>query len=296
MSTTQLIELYCIVCEQYNTTLCVEAQRLSNNFRPQFTDEETITVYLWGTINGFYEQKAIYAFIHDYYLEWFPKLPSYQNFSRRLNYLAPCFIALAETLLDYGGTLFEEFMSEQVIDSLPILVAKQARSSSAKTASELCAKGYCATKKQYYYGVKLHLRGCLRPGTIPAPCQVEVTGANEFDLSVAKRILQNQYGFRLYADKAYCDREWAKIMMKYNRVSIVVPPKKNKGQKCLSLFDDAFSTVVSSIRQPIESLFNWLIVKTHIQNAGKSRSVKGLFLHIFGKLAAAFCLLFLFNS
>jgi hypothetical protein len=42
------------------------------------------------------------------------------------------------------------------------------------------------------------------------------------------------------------------------------------------------------IRQPIESLFNWIIDKTDIQNASKVRSSKGLLVH--GKIISA-CLL-----
>jgi len=35
-------------------------------------------------------------------------------------------------------------------------------------------------------------------------------------------------------------------------------------------------------------LFNWLIEKTDIQTASKVRSTKGLLVHVFGKIAAAF--------
>ena len=52
-------------------------------------------------------------------------------------------------------------------------------------------------------------------------------------------------------------------------------------------FSDVFNKAVSTIRQPIESLFNWINELTHIQNASKVRSSKGLKLHTFGKLAAA---------
>ncbi|TDD93542.1 transposase [Flavobacterium cellulosilyticum] len=52
--------------------------------------------------------------------------------------------------------------------------------------------------------------------------------------------------------------------------------------------NDLFSTAVSRFRQPIESLFNWLIQKTDIQKAIKVRSTKGLFIPIFGKIASAF--------
>jgi hypothetical protein len=51
---------------------------------------------------------------------------------------------------------------------------------------------------------------------------------------------------------------------------------------------DFFSAAVSSFREPIESLFNWLIEKTDIQRASKVRSTKGLLTFICGRLAAAF--------
>ena len=59
--------------------------------------------------------------------------------------------------------------------------------------------------------------------------------------------------------------------------------------------DDLWSKAVSAVRQPIESLFNWLIEKTDIQRASKVRSTKGLLVHLFGKLAAAFLSVYLFN-
>jgi len=52
--------------------------------------------------------------------------------------------------------------------------------------------------------------------------------------------------------------------------------------------DDLFSKAVSKVRQPIKSLFNWLIAKTDIHRASKVRSTKGLLVHVFGKIAAAF--------
>ena len=42
--------------------------------------------------------------------------------------------------------------------------------------------------------------------------------------------------------------------------------------------------MVSSVRQPIESFFNWLNEKTQIQKASKVRSSKGLLVHILGRI------------
>lgn len=74
---------------------------------------------------------------------------------------------------------------------------------------------------------------------------------------------------------------------------MLTPVKYPKGvsnqiKKFNKAADDLYSKAVSSIRQPIESLFNWFIEKSDIQNASKVRSTKGLNLHLFGRLAAAF--------
>jgi hypothetical protein len=49
--------------------------------------------------------------------------------------------------------------------------------------------------------------------------------------------------------------------------------------------------LVRRIRQPIESLFNWVQEKTGIQRASKVRSTDALMIHCWGKLAVAFFLL-----
>jgi hypothetical protein len=79
--------------------------------------------------------------------------------------------------------------------------------------------------------------------------------------------------------------------LRQQQAPLTTPVKKKKGQADLSLFQAAFSTLVSQVRQPIESLFNWLQEKTGIQIASKVRSSQGLKVHVFGKIAAALLLL-----
>ena len=56
--------------------------------------------------------------------------------------------------------------------------------------------------------------------------------------------------------------------------------------------DKLFSTAVSRVRQPVESIFNWLEQKVELQDASKVRSTKALIVHTFGKLAVAFLIVF----
>ena len=70
---------------------------------------------------------------------------------------------------------------------MPIIMAKAQRSGNAKVAPELANKGYNATKKTYYYGVKLHILGIRQPA-LPLPDYIGVTAASEADINVLKEL------------------------------------------------------------------------------------------------------------
>jgi hypothetical protein len=70
----------------------------------------------------------------------------------------------------------------------------------------------------------------------------------------------------------------------------LVTPYKRKRNEPETAAPALWSRFISSVRQPLESLFSWLIQRTDIQNASRVRSTKGLLLHCYGKLAVA-CLL-----
>lgn len=290
----QLIALYCTVSDNHST-IEWETQRLSNNFRPKFLDEECITVYLWGIMNRRFELKAIYDFVKDYHLDCFPRLPSYQAFCYRLNRLAPAIQKICEIWMDWVSALLGTEMT-YLVDSCPIMLAKQRRSGSAKVAPELCDKGYNSSKKEYYYGVKLHAFAARHTGSLPTACAVKVSKASVDDLSAAKQMMSECCPFRcgeLYADKAYADSKWAASLKQEYSVHLVTPRKKKIYDTIKS--GDAFSTFVSGRRQPIECFFSWLDTKTNIENASKVRSGAGLLVHIFGRIAAAIYSRF-FNS
>jgi hypothetical protein len=257
-------------------------QRFSNNFCPKFTDEECIAIYLFGIAEGKFEVKAIYNFINDYWADWFPALPSYQNFNRRINRLAPAFQTLCELILTERA--IDKNIKSHLLDSVPIVVANQKRSNSAKSAKGLCNKGYCASKGMYYYGVKLHALGQKRCQTLPKMCMLNVTPASENDITVAKEWLSGVRNIDIFADKMYSDASWNEELAERN-VHVYTPIKLKKGQEFLDSADSFFSSAVSRTRQAIESFFNWINEKTHIQHASKVRSDNGLIAFIFARLA-----------
>ena len=278
----QLISLYCAVCEHYDTTLVVHAQRESNNFCPKFTDEECITTYIWGIFNQKFEVKACYEFITDYYREWFPTLPSYQAYNHRICYLADTFKALANIMINALG--MDASHIDYSIDSIPVVVAGSKRSSRAKTASELCDKGYCASKSMWYYGIKLHTLAQCNYKAMPTPALMSVSKASEHDLPVAKEMLCDVTNIRVFGDTAFIDKEWQSRMRIDNNVVILTPTKRRKGQKQLPYWNKLASAAISSVKQAIESFNNWIILKTGIQKASRVRFAAGLSAFIFTRV------------
>jgi hypothetical protein len=203
------------------------AQRQTNNFCPQFTDEECIATFIWGIYNQKFEVKACYKFIKDYYGEWFPSLPSYQAYNSRICYLADAFQVLASILL--SGLGIDMSHTDYVTDSLPIVVAGGKRSGKAKTASELCNKGYCASKDMWYYGIKLHILAQCNYKAMPTPALMTISKASEHDLNIAKETFVNITNIRIFGDTAFVDKEWQSDLQSRQNVTILTPIKRKKG-------------------------------------------------------------------
>ena len=87
----QLITIYLYVCKHYQNYLWIFCQRMSNYADLKFSDEEVITLYLFGVIDKNREIKKIYEYADRHLREWFPQLPSYTAFVQRLNKVADVF-------------------------------------------------------------------------------------------------------------------------------------------------------------------------------------------------------------
>jgi hypothetical protein len=95
-----LIGIYVFVHEDFGSELYALGQRQSNNHSPRFTDEEVVTIYLFGLIKGRRTLRDIHTYVADHLSKWFPDLPSYGGYVQRLNRLSDVFAALTENALD----------------------------------------------------------------------------------------------------------------------------------------------------------------------------------------------------
>ena len=296
-----LIRVYLFVCKRWAARLHAVAQRQSNNSDPDFTDEEVLIIYLFGLIRKRETIKDTHEYAEDHFPEWFPNLPSYAGYLRRLNRLSAVFAPLTNAAI-------EEVDSEEIVDTLriadsfPVMIAKEKRSTQAKVAPQIADKGYCSS------GILL-VEGYLLPWGLPwgqAPRGSSTAARNDAASGpgwsvgrVGKRSDDSSPGASCPAGRPPLRRQSLRGQIPPraalqaaesggpHSTEELTPPKKTKGQDRLSAADKLLSEAVSRVRQPIESLFNWIDEKTGLQTASKVRSSEGLMVHAFGRFAAA---------
>jgi len=223
----QLIQIYLLVCQIYNSHSSLKYQRLSN-FKPVFTDEEIITIYLFGQLNEKFKHRQIHNFIRQYWLDWFPHLPSYQAFNRRLNLLNDNFQTLFAHLLNSLNFKKKRFSEDFLIDSMPIMLALGSRAKRARVAPEIEKTGFCATKQINFHGVRIHLIGNRRTGSLPTPTRIWLKEGNVHDLTALREIRDElPAGINLFGDKAYADTSFRKEL-ESRKIKLLTPLKKPK--------------------------------------------------------------------
>ncbi len=274
-----LITLYLAVCKHWQEGGWEQARRYTPYADLSCSDEEVITIYLFAVMEKKRQIKDIHEHARRYWRDWFPKLPGYGAYVQRLNRIADGFPALLERFCETG----EAPSLAGLVDSMPVILARQGRRFNAKVARELANSGYCPTKNLYYHGVKIHLIGDRRPGTLPSPRFIGLAPAGVNDGPAFEQVAHTLPYREVYADKAYdCLQR-----VPGRPFTVLTPVKKQRGQTHLDAADAWLSRTVSRVRQPIESIFNWIEEKTDIEIASQVRSYQGLLVHVFGRLAAA---------
>jgi hypothetical protein len=130
--------------------------------------------------------------------QYIPHMLGKSRFSRRLNRLAPLFIPLFAILAESWKSLNQEQIYS--LDTFPIPVCDNIRIRRAQIYHDESYRGYIASKKRYFYGLKVHIL-VTRTGE---PVEFFITPGAESDVAYL-----DQFDFDLppgatgYADKIY---------------------------------------------------------------------------------------------
>lgn len=156
-----------------------------------------------------------------------------------------------QTLLDVLATVFKKHNPGDhfVIDSLPVPACDNIRIRRCKLFQGEEHRGYTASKRRYFFGLKVHLvvtgGGC--------PIEFVLTPGSSADVSTLKELeLDLPEGATLHGDRAYTDYQEEDLLQEAGQVTLRAQRKKNSKRPlplCLEFLG-------KPIRQRVETTFS----------------------------------------
>jgi hypothetical protein len=188
----EIIVIYVICCE------FLQAMGHQEDKQCRMSDAEVMTTAIVAMLyfHGNYA-KACQWLSQPQYI---PTMLGKSRFSRRLNRIGALFLTCFNLIGQYWKQVNEEDI--YAIDTFPIPVCDNIRIFRAKIYQDEVYRGYTASKKRYFYGLKIHLMVTQQgepvefffsPGSFS-----DVAGLDQFDFDLPP-------GSTVYADKIYND-------------------------------------------------------------------------------------------
>ena len=189
-------------------------------------DAEIMTTALVASLffRGNHESARAMLKQHGY----IPHMLSKSRFSCRLHRIKAIFIILFDLLGKIWKTLNPDAI--YVMDSLPVAVCDNIRIRRSKIYSKEDFRGYQASKKRYFYGLKIHLM--VTQDGQPVACFLTPGGFGDVDaLKYYAYELPN--GSIIYADKAYNAYEIEDLLKEVDHIHLL-PMRKKNSKRALS--------------------------------------------------------------
>ena len=246
-----IIAIFCLIDDELKRVLKGKKLRQRGPL-PGLRDSEVITMEIVGEFLGKDCDKAIWEYFKSHWQHFFPKIPDRSNFVRQAANLHVIKRLLQESLAvslcAFGDTL-------HMVDGLPMPVCKFARAHFSQIFKGQATYGYCATKKEHYYG----FRGHVVINSIGVITAATFTGANVDERDVCPELVEEIKGL-LLGDKGFIRPE-LQDDLKAHDVYLQTPLRDNMTEerpKC-------FLKWLMGTRRLIETVIGQLTERFHIE-------------------------------
>jgi IS5 family transposase len=256
-----------IVSELYQKVAPDSVKRRRNIDKRKLSDADVIALAILGELLGIDSERCWFGFAERNLTEVFGQFCDRTRYNRSKRNLIHVIGAIQREI---AARLPQSEVG--IIDSCPLPVCKFGRAAFHKTFRGYGASyGYCASKKEWYYGYKLH----LVTDKSGLPTRFTLTGANVDDRAVAEE-LSDMSGFSvLLGDKGY-------VGARLSGAKLIALERKNA--KNPSLSDEQRKTVFKT-RRKIETTLSQMTDTLNLQKV-RARSFWGLCTTVFLKILA----------
>lgn len=210
--------------------------------RGLITDQELIALAVAQAITGLVSDRQFLGLVGRLLPGWFPHLPDQTQFNRRLRRLTPSItsVQLAVAELVASGNV-------RLVDGTLLGCANYAGCARKSEFAGHAAYGYCASKSQWYWGMRLLLL-TDRTGT---PLGYDLRPANENEREGVYVLASAHPDTILFADAGHRGREHHRSLQLVG-VELIVPEQHRLGER------PATEITKARIRLVIESVFSTL--------------------------------------
>lgn len=217
---TTLVVIYCLVDDML--------QALGHREPPQrrVSDAEVMTTALGAArfFHGNFAATRLFLQEHGYV----PRMLSKSQFNRRLHRTAELFEQLFHGLAELFKAREEEAEGLFLIDSFPVKVCDNIRIDRCriypKEATEDAFRGYIASKRRYFYGLKVFMMTTAKGH----PVEVFFTPGSYSDTAELKQFrFDLGGGSRVYGDKAFNEYFTEDILAEASGITLLPLRKKN---------------------------------------------------------------------
>lgn len=263
---------YVIIDDIYHEII-PEAIKFRRNYNTSnLTDSELITIAIVGETHGISSEKAWFNYVRKNFKDLFPHLGDRTRFNRTRRNLQTVIDAIRKQIGKYLGYADADVL---IVDSMPIPVCGFGRAHFSKCFKDISSYGHCASKKETYYGLKLHALVTLE-GFVT---NVVLTAANVDDREVMWELAPHTHKTVILGDKGYIGDNLANSLAEEENITLLALKRNNSKNP----YPKDLRNWISKHRRRIETTFSQLADQFNI-NQVLARSLTGLVSRINSKL------------
>jgi hypothetical protein len=226
--------------------------------QPVFTDSETLTVLLVGELCQSPRNRAWLRQVRASHADLFPHLPEDSRFCRRAEKVRHLLPAFRQQILHWADA---DLKPIRLMDSFPLPLCANCRVLQSSHPISGTTWGYCASKKQYYFG--LHPLALITEDgfvdeLVLAPGDKGDSGLLNAFLSECERRGKPVAGQEWIADKGFVSKtrqQWAKSLLGLTL---------HIRQRDYADFVPFFQRLLDQLRHPIEGFLSVLTQCFHL--------------------------------
>ncbi len=246
--------------------------------RSTFSDSEVLTVAIVAELISLDEERAMLGYLRRNHPTLFPQLPERSRYNRRRRALGEALNTTRRQVLGWLLTLLPpDERPLCLIDSLPIPVVGFHHARGEHAWWGWASYGYNATKKQTFYGFKLHVV-TTGDGII---VDFALAPAHLTDGTFTAQLLGDKYHLLALGDKGYIDAPLQADLAATHDVLLLTPKRENQRVQ----LPTEVTALINHFRQLIETINSQLAGQLQIE-LNKAKRMSGLVARLQAKLAA----------